>query len=366
MRIFFKYERSPTFPSNICNLEVILVYFLPFIIVLFAIGLILTFIKPKSVWPGWTIFWLLIGIIGFQSEYHEELDDQIKDLTSSSSDLALFILICGVLGALTILYLEYRRNKRYQQCLMFSLESNPVISDVGLILPAYNEAANLRTVVEEILEFFKNQRLQDVEIVIINDGSIDQTGQIADELAAESPFVKVIQQENQGKTYAFLNGVKACSKSLVVMFETDSQYSIQDLRVLFQPLKEGASVVNGWRINRSDRIHRFILSSGYNFLMRFLFDTKIRDHNSGFKAFRKEDFLRIFSCISRLNLGGPHRHFFPVAKGLQLKIEERPIRHFPRGGGQSYIKAYRTPFQTFFDMLKVRISLSYRRKFLLK
>jgi len=126
-------------------------------------------------------------------------------------------------------------------------------------------------------------------------------------------------------------------------------------------LGEGYDVVNGWRIGRSDRLHRTFLSSSYNFMVRHLFGTGIRDHNSGFKAFRKTAYLQIIGALQRLKLGGPHRYFLAAARALDLKIAEVPVRHYARGGGKSYINPVKTPMQTFRDMLKLRLILSWRK-----
>ena len=104
----------------------------------------------------------------------------------------------------------------------------------------------------------------------------------------------------------------------------------------------------------------------YSFLVRNLFGTGVRDHNSGFKAFRKDAYLQIINALQNLTLGGPHRYFLASAVALNLKVTEVPVRHYDRGGGKSYINPVKTPLQTFRDMIKLRLVLSWRKKKFLK
>ncbi|MFX0113399.1 MAG: glycosyltransferase family 2 protein [Candidatus Hodarchaeota archaeon] len=333
------------------------------------IGLIIILLLPKSykAWL-WTALWLIIGYLAVNTKLVEELSKllQIQSLEEKGllAEAAIAITLI-VLMLLIILTMYARINRMGLQIARILRKGNyGDISKASLILPAYNEETNIEKVVRDLHEVVKDFAIP-TEIIIVNDGSKDRTGKICDRLKEEIPTIRVIHQENQGKTPAFTNGVRQAEGEMVVMLETDQQYNPEDMRGMITAIAEGYDVANGWRIGRSDRIHRTFLSSSYNFLVRHLFGTGVRDHNSGFKAFRKDAYLQIIESLQRLKLGGPHRYFLAAAVALDLKVTEVPVRHYARGGGKSYINPVKTPLQTFRDMLKLRLVLSWRkRKFL--
>ncbi|MHA2495094.1 MAG: glycosyltransferase family 2 protein [Candidatus Hodarchaeales archaeon] len=333
------------------------------------LGLVIILLLPKSykAWL-WTVAWLIIGYLAINTKLVEELSKILKIRSLEERGLlaeAIFTLAL-ILVLLLIAFVMYMRINRMSFLIARLLRKDNYgdISKVSLILPAYNEEANIEQVVRDLHQTVADFPVS-TEIIVVNDGSKDRTGELCDQLKEELPTMRVIHQENQGKTFAFANGVRQAAGEMVVMLETDQQYNPEDMRGMVAAIAEGYDVANGWRIGRSDRIHRTFLSSSYNFLVRHLFGTGIRDHNSGFKAFRKEAFLRIIESLQRLNLGGPHRYFLAAAIALDLKLTEVPVRHYARGGGQSYINPIKTPLQTFRDMLKLRLVLSWRKsKFL--
>jgi hypothetical protein len=334
-----------------------------------VIGIIMLLLLPKSykAWL-WTVGWLIIFYLSVTTKLVEELEKilQIQSLEDQGLLAEASIAVALVAMLLLIVIAMYRRISRMSMQIARLLRKGNYgdISKVSLILPAYNEEANLDQVVRDLYEVIADFPVS-TEIIIVNDGSKDRTGEICDQLKDEFPNIRVLHQENQGKTPAFTNGVKQAEGEMVVMLETDQQYNPEDMRGMVTTIAEGYDVANGWRIGRSDRIHRTFLSSSYNFLVRHLFGTGVRDHNSGFKAFRKDAYLQIIESLQRLNLGGPHRYFLAAAVALDLRVTEVPVRHYARGGGQSYINPVKTPLQTFRDMMKLRLILSWRKgKFL--
>jgi hypothetical protein len=342
-------------------------YLIPAVGVL--VGLIIIFLLPKSykAWL-WTVLWLVIGYLAVNTKLVEELSKilQIQSLEEKGLLAEATIAVALIVVMLLIIFVMYARINRMglQIARLLRKDSYGDISKVSLILPAYNEEENIEKVVRDLHEVIKDFSVS-TEIIIVNDGSKDRTGEICDRLKEDLPNIRVIHQKNQGKTPAFTNGVSQAEGEMVIMLETDQQYNPEDMRGMVTAIAEGYDVANGWRIGRSDRIHRTFLSSSYNFLVRHLFGTGVRDHNSGFKAFRKDAYLQIIGSLQRLSLGGPHRYFLAAAVALDLKVTEVPVRHYARGGGQSYINPVKTPLQTFRDMIKLRLVLSWRKgKFL--
>jgi hypothetical protein len=147
----------------------------------------------------------------------------------------------------------------------------------------------------------------------------------------------------------------------VLIIQTDWQYDPEEIELLVKPIEKGYDIVNGWRILRADRMHRIAMSKTYNFLQRNVLNTPFRDHNSGFKAFRRETIESLFKLIQNLNLIGPHRFLLALANINGYRITEVPVHHYPRKKGKSYIRIDKTPGHVLHDILKLRFLLSYRK-----
>ena len=143
-------------------------------------------------------------------------------------------------------------------------------SSITIAIPAYNEEENIKWVVSDTLKslplYFK-----DHEIVVVDDGSTDKTGQILDLLAAKHKNLRVIHQPNGGYSKAMLTGIKASTKEFVAYMPADGQFLVDDMRHCFQKL-ENNDLVLGYRGSRPDySAKRIIFSYGYLLLLLLLF-----------------------------------------------------------------------------------------------
>lgn len=235
---------------------------------------------------------------------------------------------------------------------------------ISVVVPAFNEAENLPTVVSDLLSAFNRYAING-EIILVNDGSKDNTGNICNGLASRYGNVITIHHEvNEGKTMAQTTGFSHATGEYVFLFESDRQYDSRDIPRFISSLYLDYDIVNGWRRHRSDKLHRILLSKAYNVLHRFLFGTNIYDHNSGFKAFRTEVALKLYNPTLIESLGfkkSYHRVALSLAKNMGFTIDEVPVRHYPRRSGKSYIKSFKTPFETLMAILRLRYLLSFKR-----
>lgn len=147
---------------------------------------------------------------------------------------------------------------------------------ISIVIPAFNEGENIAWVIKNTLKnlpkYFKN-----FEIIIINDGSTDNTGKISDQLASKYSEIKVIHQKNGGYSKAMLSGIKAATKEFVAYMPADGQFLVEDMRHCFEAL-DSADLVLGYRGGRPDySTYRMILSYGYLLLIALLFDFKYMD-----------------------------------------------------------------------------------------
>jgi len=206
---------------------------------------------------------------------------------------------------------------------------------VSAFFPALNEEDHIKKLTEDLLRVLSSDS-NSYEVIIVDDGSTDRTGQIADELCASNDGkVKVIHNaKSRGYGAALKAGFEASRYEFIFYTDGDNQFDMNDLhRVL--PLINGADIVVGYRRNRQDPRHRIWLSRCYNLLIRILFDVKLKDIDCSFKLFRREALEKI-----RIESNG---YFIDTemmvrAKKQALKIREIGVRHLPRTAGKSKVR----------------------------
>ncbi|HET9456792.1 MAG TPA: glycosyltransferase family 2 protein [Candidatus Limnocylindrales bacterium] len=162
---------------------------------------------------------------------------------------------------------------------------------LSYFFPAHNEEANVRGLVEEALETLP--RLADAfEIIVVDDGSRDGTGAIADELAAAHPDVvrAVHHPTNRGYGAALLSGFRAARHGLVAFTDGDRQFRVEDLGRLTERLAgaDRPDVVAGYRIKRADPLIRTLYARAYRLANRIFFGLRVRDVDCACKLFRRE------------------------------------------------------------------------------
>ncbi|KUK81416.1 MAG: Glycosyltransferase, partial [Pelotomaculum thermopropionicum] len=161
-----------------------------------------------------------------------------------------------------------------------------------IFFPCYNEEQNVARVAGEALQTAK-QISDDFEIIIVNDGSKDRTGEIADRLAEQSPEIRVVHHEvNQGYGAALQSGFKNASKELVFYTDGDGQFKIEEINKLL-PLIDKYDIVSGYRIKRQDALMRKVNAYLWSALVNALFKIKVSDVDSAFKLYRRKIFDEI-------------------------------------------------------------------------
>jgi glycosyltransferase involved in cell wall biosynthesis len=209
----------------------------------------------------------------------------------------------------------------------------PKVARLSYFFPAHNEALNLGGLVEEALATLP--ALADTfEIVIVNDGSKDDTGRVADQLVAAHPdVVRVVHHPtNLGYGAALRSGFRAARYELLCFTDGDRQFHVADLGRLTERLAQADSpdVVVGFRIKRADPIVRTVYARCYRFANRVWFGLKVRDVDCACKLFRREALEGI-----RVESGGA---FFSAELLIKLRakgasIAEVGVPHFPRTAG---------------------------------
>lgn len=221
------------------------------------------------------------------------------------------------------------------------------LPSLTIAIPAYNEEASLGWVLENTLKEAPLY-LADFEILVINDGSSDKTGKIAEVFAKKDNRVRVIHQKNGGYGVAMLRGIKKAKKEFVAFMPADGQFLVKDMTNCF-PLMREADLILGYRGTRADyTLYRLILSYTYLLLLRLLFDVTYKDVN-WLNIWRTGEVQRL-----KINSTGIFLLAEIVIRFRQkgLKIVEEASFYRPRRGGEVKHANFKVARKTFVDMLK--------------
>ncbi len=210
---------------------------------------------------------------------------------------------------------------------------------VSLVIPAYNEAAVISQALNEAVG-----ALADItttfEVIVVDDGSRDDTAAIVEQFAALHPQVRLLRQPcNMGYGAALRTGFQAARLDLVAFTDADCQFHIEDLDYLIA-LAERFDVVSGYRIDRKDSSLRRFCSWGYNTLVQLLIGSPVRDIDCALKVFRRESLLKI---LPETNEFFANTEMFSKARELDLQIVDVGVRHRVRAAGSSKVRLTDVP-----------------------
>ncbi|MGI6207446.1 MAG: glycosyltransferase family 2 protein [Anaerolineae bacterium] len=224
---------------------------------------------------------------------------------------------------------------------------------VSIFAPAYNEGGNLPLLLEKLDRTIERLGVS-AEVVIVNDGSTDDTASILDRAAGIYPWLRVIHhRRNAGLTEAMRTGFEAVRGEVVVFIPSDLESDPEeDVPALLSKLDEGYDVVAGWRQGRRDR--KVFASWIYNNVSARLFGVHAHDMN-WIKAFRRD-------VIENIHLRSDwHRFILMIAAAQGYRVGEVKTSYRPRPTGRSKFGIGRIP-RSFLDVLVVKFLLTFSRK----
>jgi glycosyltransferase involved in cell wall biosynthesis len=213
--------------------------------------------------------------------------------------------------------------------------ANPPVTrlpgSLTLVLPAFNEEANIDAVVQDSLATLPTY-VDSYEIIVVDDGSRDRTGEIVAGLAAGDDRVRLVSHgRNRGYGAALISGFAASTGEFVMFMDADRQFNIRDLRLL-APFVGEYDIVAGFRMERSDPLHRRVLAEMFNVSVRMLFGVHLRDIDCAFKLFRG-DLLR------GLPLTAPgaliNTEIQAKARRQGASLQQVGVHHYPRIAGEA-------------------------------
>ena len=244
-----------------------------------------------------------------------------------------------------------------QKTANFDSSDNSDIS-ISVFFPCYNEEGNVAATTRTAVEILDGIGA-DYEVIIVNDGSSDNTGRIADELAKENSKVRVIHHPvNLGYGAALQSGFKGASKELVFYTDGDGQFDIKEMPGLLELIGE-YDIVSCYRTNRQDNLIRKINGWCWSKLGCLLFGMKIRDIDCAFKLFKRE----IFDNIKMSSSGALiDTEILARATGKGYSIIQKGVRHYPRTAGSQTGAKPGVIIRAFIELFKLYRQIRTDRK----
>ncbi|HWR16420.1 MAG TPA: dolichyl-phosphate beta-glucosyltransferase [Terriglobales bacterium] len=227
----------------------------------------------------------------------------------------------------------------------------------SIVIPAYNEGQRITATLDKILAYLTQQHWM-AEILVVNDGSRDNTADIIRDYAKTHPSIRLIENPgNRGKGYSVRNGMMHAQGDVLLFSDADLSSPIYEAQKLFQAIEQGADVAIGSRwLNaqlQTERqpIHRQLFGRIFNLLLRVILGLKEKDTQCGFKAFTRKSAQEIFSR-QRIERWGFDPELLFLARKFEFQVREVPVEwaHDDR----SKINPVVDGFKMFLEILKIR------------
>ena len=229
------------------------------------------------------------------------------------------------------------------------------IGELSVFFPAFNEGENISQTVllaKKVLASTADKW----EIIVINDGSKDNTGDIVEDLGKKDPRIKVINhKENEGYGSALQSGLYNASYKWIVYNDSDGQFDFAEITRFLEKTRD-ADLLLGWRIHRKDSFYRKFLAKGWAALLFIFFGLKLKDVDCGFKMVKKEVIDRIPHLESERG-GMINAELAIKAKEAGLTIAQVGVTHYPRRAGTATGAQIRVIVKSFLDLARLWIKL---------
>ena len=199
-----------------------------------------------------------------------------------------------------------------------------------IVIPAYNESARLEGTLDRVLSFI-DQFTWDVELIVVNDGSADDTAEIVQRYASKRENVRLLENPgNQGKGYSVRHGILKARGTVILFTDADLSAPIEEAPKLLAALENGADIAIGSRWIRAElqtqrqSLARQVLGRAFNQFLRVLLRLDFKDTQCGFKAFRRNAARAIFP-LQRIEGWGFDAEILFLARRLGCKVAEVPV-----------------------------------------
>jgi glycosyltransferase involved in cell wall biosynthesis len=231
------------------------------------------------------------------------------------------------------------------------------LQQLSVFFPAYNEEKNVPIVVAKALKVLPRVA-EEYEAIIVNDGSRDRTGEVAEQLFGAQPCVRVISHEkNRGYGAALRTGFRAARYPWVAFTDSDAQFDFADIEQ-FIPYTDSADLILGYRLHRADSVLRRLFTFGWALIPRILLGLDVKDYSCGFKLIKKS----VIEAVEPLQ--GEEKVYqielLVKAKRKGFKFAEVGVHHYPRTFGKQTGANLKVVLRSLGEMLDLYRRLRHR------
>jgi dolichyl-phosphate beta-glucosyltransferase len=233
----------------------------------------------------------------------------------------------------------------------------PTSTDYSIVIPAYNEAARVATTLDKVVAYLKEREWK-AEIIVVNDGSTDNTVEIVQKLIQQNSALRLLENPgNRGKGYSVRNGMLHANGNLLLFSDADLSSPIEESAKLFAALHAGADLAIGSRWLQSELqiqrqpLYRQLFGRVFNLMLRLILGLKFKDTQCGFKAFTRRAVQKLFP-LQRVERWGFDPELLFLAKRFHMTVAEVPVTWGHSAGTR--IDPLRDGFRMFLEMLTIR------------
>lgn len=230
---------------------------------------------------------------------------------------------------------------------------------ISAFFPCYNDKGTIASLVFEVKTILE-RLTDDYEIIVIDDGSTDGSRELLLQLQNDVSQLKLVMHEtNRGYGGALRSGFSAATKDLIFYTDGDGQYDVKELPLLLEKMAPGMDIVNGYKIKRSDPLHRIIIGWIYQEAMRLFFWLPIKDPDCDFRLIRRKVFDKV---ALKSNTGTITIELVKKIQQAGFKFTEVGVHHYFRAYGTSQFFNFRRIARTLWQLGFLWLDLIVFRK----
>jgi glycosyltransferase involved in cell wall biosynthesis len=237
---------------------------------------------------------------------------------------------------------------------------NPLVTSVSAFFPCYNDAMSIGKMVRDVRESLV-EAVSDFEIIVVNDGSSDNSLQVLQELQKEVSELRIVNHEvNRGYGGALLSGIAASTKQWVFYTDGDAQYDAREISRCIDAVTESSDIIQGFKIGRGDPFHRRLIGRVYHHSVRLLFRLPVRDTDCDFRLMRKSilDKFRLQSTTGVICVEMMH-----AFNRVNARFVEVGVSHYHRPHGKSQFFRVPAVSRSALQLLQLWTRLILRRSY---